>query len=342
LKIAIVNDVATVTEALRRAVASSGHHEIIWTAANGREALERCQRERPQLLLMDLIMPIMDGVEATRLIMATCPCAILIVTADVGYNASKVFEAMGEGALDAIDTPQLGLRQRDRGPGYLLSKIDSLERVIADRCSTVAAKAASPLKPAPDFPLIAIGASAGGPAALATLLSGLPRNPGAAIAIVQHVDAQFASGMAAWLEQHSGLSVRVAQEGEVLQANQVYLAGSNDHLVLKSPHHLGYTSQPEEYVYRPSVDVFFQSICQQWCGDVIGVLLTGMGCDGAQGLKLLRNLGFHTIAQDEQSCAVYGMPKAAAKLGAAAEILPLTQIAAHLIASLAVMTAKGH
>lgn len=342
MNIAIVNDVPMATEALRQTIAAAGKHTVIWTASNGREALTLCQQDRPHLLLMDLVMPVMDGVEATRLIMASCPCAILIVTANVGYSASKVFEAMGEGALDAIDTPEIGLGRRGRGPALLLAKIDNLERLIVDRWSAVVRTPAVSATPQPDFPLLAIGASAGGPAALATVLGGLPRDPGVAIVIVQHVDAQFAAGMATWLGQQSAMPVKVAQEGEVLEVDRVYLAGTNDHLILTDAHRLGYSPQPEDYVYRPSVDVFFQSICQQWCGDVIGLLLTGMGRDGALGLRHLRNKGFHTIAQDEASSAVYGMPKAAAKLEAAVEILPLPQIASQLMKALTRKNQKGH
>jgi two-component system response regulator WspF len=179
--------------------------------------------------------------------------------------------------------------------------------------------------------LVAIGASAGGPAALATVLSGLPQDFSAAIVIIQHVDAQFASGMVEWLAQPSPLPVRVAREGDHLTVGTVLLAGTSDHLRLKASDWLGYTPEPREYVYRPSVDVFFQSICQYWPGEVVGVLLTGMGRDGALGLKALRNKGHYTIAQDKASSAVYGMPKAAAALDAAVDILPLERIAPRLV-----------
>jgi two-component system response regulator WspF len=179
--------------------------------------------------------------------------------------------------------------------------------------------------------LIGIGASAGGPAALATLLGGLPKDFPAAVVLIQHVDEHMARGMAEWLCLHSALPVRVAAEGDRPMLGSVLLAATNDHLVLKTPDRLGYSAEPRDYVYRPSVDEFFKSIVHHWRGDVIGVLLTGMGRDGAIGLKALRNKGRHTIAQDEESCAVYGMPKAAAKLDAAVDILPLARIASRLV-----------
>jgi two-component system chemotaxis response regulator CheB/two-component system response regulator WspF len=181
-----------------------------------------------------------------------------------------------------------------------------------------------------DTPLVAIGASAGGPAALATLLAGLPKDFAAAIVIVQHVDAAFAAGMADWLNQQSALPVRIAREGDRPQAGVALLAATDDHLHLKLPNVLGYTPVPEETPYRPSVDVFFHSVVARWPARAVGVLLTGMGRDGAIGLKAMRTKGYHTIAQDEATSAVYGMPKAAAALDAAAAILPLPRIAAAL------------
>jgi two-component system, chemotaxis family, response regulator WspF len=180
--------------------------------------------------------------------------------------------------------------------------------------------------------LVAIGSSAGGPPALAILLRGLPRNFPAAVVIVQHIDGRMALGMAEWLGHHSALPVRVAAEGDKPTGGEVLLAATSDHLVLKSAERLGYTTEPRELVYRPSVDVFFQSVCRRWRSSAVGVLLSGMGRDGAVGLKALREHGCHTIAQDEASSAVYGMPKAAAAISAAVEVLPMDRIAARLIA----------
>jgi chemotaxis response regulator CheB len=179
--------------------------------------------------------------------------------------------------------------------------------------------------------LVAIGASAGGPAALATVLGALPADFPAAVIVVQHVDAHMAPGMADWLQQQSSLPVRVAAEGDRPVVGSVLLAATNDHLILKSSERLGYSMEPRDYVYRPSVDAFFQSVSRLWRDDAIGVLLTGMGRDGALGLKALRDQGRHTITQDEASSVVYGMPKAAAKIDAAVDILPLNRIAGRLI-----------
>jgi two-component system response regulator WspF len=333
VKIGIVNDLPLATEALRRAVALQPQHQVIWVAHDGAQAVARCAQQTPDLVLMDLIMPGMNGIEATRQIMAATPCAILIVTVNVGTNATGVYEAMGFGALDAIDTPALNAKDPRASAAPLLAKIDNISRRIDNKDDTLrSAKLIFDSSPvSQEDRLVAIGASAGGPTAIARLLSCLPFDFPAAIIIVQHVDAQFSAGMADWLGQQTPLPVRVAQEGERPTVGGVLLAGTNDHLCLTATGRLAYTCEPSDYVYRPSVDVFFRSICQFWPFEAVGVLLTGMGRDGAVGLKALRDKGYHTIAQDEASSAVYGMPKAAARLNAAVEILALEQIAPTLI-----------
>jgi len=327
MTIGIANDVPLALEALKRALALAPQHRVIWTARNGAEAVQKCAEALPDLVLMDLLMPQMDGVTATRRIMQETPCAILIVTVSVGTHAARTFQAMGHGAIDAVDTPTLGHGLLRETAAPLLAKIATIERLIADRQSGRVSRTPFSKRQ----PLVAIGASAGGPAALATLLQGLPKDFLAAVIIVQHVDQEFAAGMAQWLNEQSALPVRLAMEGDQPEPATVLLAATQDHLVLKSPTRLGYTPDPVDYVYRPSVDVFFESVTQQWPGAVTGVLLTGMGRDGALGLKALRNKGHYTIAQDQATCAVYGMPKAAAALNAAVEVLPLAAIAPRLI-----------
>jgi two-component system response regulator WspF len=335
MKIAIVNDLPLAVEALRRVLARKPEHSIAWVAENGAQAVERCAELRPDLVLMDLLMPVMDGVEATRRIMAETPCAILLVTSNMGANTARVFDAMGHGALDVVDTPALVGGDPSAGAAPLLAKIEIIGRLIGDSAPAraVVARSAAGSRGACPLPLVAIGASAGGPAALATLLRGLPADFPAAVVIVQHVDEQFAAGMATWLGQHSVLPVQVAREGDSPARGAVLLAATNDHLRLVTSGRLAYTPIPQEYVYRPSVDVFFHSACALWPGDIVGVLLTGMGRDGALGLKALRDHGHHTIAQDQASCAVYGMPRAAVALGAAVDVLPIEAIAPRLRAA---------
>lgn len=324
MRIGIVNDVAMAVEVLRRIVSGAGH-TVAWTAADGAEAVERCLRDKPDLILMDLIMPVMDGVQATAAIMRQSPCAILVVTVSVGANAGKVFDAMGYGALDAVCTPVLEPGGRIGGGEDLLKKIATIGKLIhaapARPRETVAPRA-----PRPGGALVAIGSSTGGPKALTTVLAGFPRQFAGSVVIVQHLDAQFIGGLADWLADQTELAVELAKEGARPAPGTVYLAGTNDHLVVASGGTFRYTPDPADYPYRPSVDEFFASLALHWREPGVAALLTGMGRDGARGLLALRNAGWHTIAQDENSSVVYGMPKAAMEIGAAVEQLPLDEI----------------
>jgi two-component system, chemotaxis family, response regulator WspF len=335
LRIAIVNDLLMAREALRRVIAEVPDYSLAWTARNGAEAVKRCTEDTPELILMDLIMPVMDGVEATRRIMAQAPCAILVVTATVEGHTPQVFEALGVGALDAVQTPVLEASGQLDGASTLKLKIEKIRQLIS-RSSDRKHLGRLNLQPksVPINPLVVIGASAGGPAALATILRDLPGNFSAPMVIVQHIDAQFAPSMASWLGGQSALDVRIACERDQPVVGAALIASTNDHLIFLDSRTLGYTAEPRDCFYRPSVDVFFESVASHWKGDVVAVLLTGMGRDGAKGLKALRNAGALTIAQDSESCVVYGMPKAAVELDAAVEILPLETIASCLTNSL--------
>lgn len=332
MRIGIVNDLPMAVEMLRRVIASTPEHQLAWTAGNGIEAVAACRRDLPDLVLMDITMPAMDGVEATRRIMAETPCAILLVTASIDANIPGVYEAMGHGALDAVDMPVIG-EGGAQGPqaSPLAAKIATIGKLIGDGRAARRAPSSSPASVGSVRKLVVIGASAGGPAAVATLMGRLPRDFPAAIVLVQHVDQKFAAGLADWLSQYSALRVRLAREGDRPELGSVLIAATSDHLVFKSATGLGYTAEPRDYPYRPSVDVFFESATRHWQGELSGVLLTGMGRDGARGLKALRDQGHLTIAQDQATSAVYGMPKAAAAIGAATGILPLVLIADRLI-----------
>lgn len=325
MKIAIVNDSLLAVEVLRRVVVTVTGYEVIWTAQNGEEAVNQCLIQRPDLILMDLVMPELDGVEATRQIMQRSPCAILIVTASVDRYASKVFEAMGYGALDAINTPIVGTGTSTEGGRGLLAKIATIAKLIG-KSPRQRSRQTAPYQPLVP-PLIVIGASTGGPQALVKLLSQFDPPFPAAIMVIQHVDAQFAPGFVTWLAQQIRLPVTLAIADQKLEPGTVTIAGTTDHLVVREHLTLAYTAEPKTSIYRPSVDVFFQSVAKFWTRPGIAVLLTGMGRDGAQGLSQLRTAGWHTIVQDESSCVVYGMPKAAIEIGAAIEVLPIDSIA---------------
>jgi two-component system response regulator WspF len=180
-------------------------------------------------------------------------------------------------------------------------------------------------------PMIAIGASTGGPKAIATILTEFPADLPACVVVVQHIDRVFADGLADWLQKQTPLRVRTAVEGSRPALGVVDVAATNDHLILRQDGRFAYTHEPPELPYRPSVNVFFRSIANRPPGAVTGVLLTGIGADGARGMFKLRESGHYTIAQDAATCVVFGMPKAAIELKAAAEILPIEQIARRLL-----------
>jgi two-component system response regulator WspF len=333
MRIAIVNDLPLAVEALRRVVSSVQQYEIAWIAYDGAEAVRKCAADTPDLILMDLIMPVLDGVEATKQIMQNSPCAILVVTATVSGNASKVFDAMGFGALDAVNTPVLGTAGGLQGASNLLLKIETIAKLIGKHSwkdlKSTGAFAAARLEGKQT--LVAIAASTGGPLAIAKILRKLPKEFAAPIVIIQHVDAEFAPGLADWLTEEAKLPVKLIRPHDRLDNHQVLLAATNEHVILTTSGNLIYTSEPKDHPYRPSADVFFRSLAENWKGSGIAVLLTGMGRDGAEGLLKLRKSGWMTIAQDKETSIVYGMPKAAADLKAAEKILPDEQIGPALV-----------
>ncbi|MFA5206854.1 MAG: chemotaxis-specific protein-glutamate methyltransferase CheB [Lentisphaeria bacterium] len=341
MRIGLVNDVAIALEALRRVVASCPEHTVAWMARDGAEAVRCCAADPPDVILMDLIMPVMDGVEATRhLVHAHPECAILVVTATVEGHLSRVFEAMGAGALDAVNTPVLGAGGALVGGAELLRKIAIVGRLSgvggrgaapSPRPPPKGAAAAEPAGSPPARPwLVAVASSTGGPAALAALLGEIPASCTAAIVVVQHVDVRFAPDLALWLGGHCRLPVRTIVPGMHPEPGAVLLAATNDHLWIDGAGALSYRETPRELFYRPSADVFFRALAAGWPTPGAAVVLTGMGRDGAEGLLALRQAGWWTAAQDAASSVVHGMPGAAIELGAAGLVLPPAEIGREL------------
>jgi two-component system response regulator WspF len=324
MRIGIANDSPTAAEALRRALATAGEHQVAWVARTGADAVRLCRDLPPDLVLMDLAMPVLDGVEATRRIMREAPCAILIVTAAPQDNVGQVFRALGAGALDVTATPVLLGRG---GEDALLTKIRTIAKLISAAPAAPPTPSAAPAAAGPAVTrLVAIGASTGGPVALARVLARWRPPPDTAAVVVQHIDPAFAYQLARWLGEQTGVPVRTIAGGDALEGGLVQVAASDDHLRLTPGHRFAYDAHPRDEVYRPSIDVFFHSVARYWDRNAAGVLLTGMGRDGASGLLAMRQAGQGTIAQDEASSAVYGMPRAAAELGAAEKILSLDNI----------------
>jgi two-component system response regulator WspF len=338
MRIAIVNDLTLAREVLRRVVLSVPGHVVAWEAADGEEAASKAAADRPDAILMDLVMPKVNGVEATRAIMQRSPCPVVVVTATIPGNYELVMRAMGAGAIDAVETPVLsagGVVQKAEPLLARLAKLVAAGKGVpgsgyapAHRLRLTADDPDKPLTPKALHlpPLVLVGSSTGGPDALATVLGALPAGFPAWVLVAQHIAADFATGLVSWLGERCKLPVRAAKDGDPPAAGVVQVAVSNDHLELTPDLVLRYTASPRSWPYRPSADVLFASAAAVWPRRGLAVLLTGMGPDGADGLLRLRAAGWHTIAQDEATSVVYGMPKVAAEKGAAVEVLPLPRI----------------
>ncbi len=340
LRIGIVNDLALACEALRRVICSDPMLEPAWIARDGEEAVALCAKDRPDAILMDLIMPVLDGVEATRRIMKASPVPILVVTATVSGNAALVYDALGAGARDAVNTPTLARDGVVGGGAELIRRLKRIVRV-ADLTPVISLVPRAPKAQAAHIatPTILLGASTGGPRALGEILAALPKPVPAAIVIVQHVSRDFTEGLTRWLSSKSGVQVRLARAGERLRMGDVVVAGDDRHLTLQPSGELGQTDGSEDSLHKPSVDALFNSYALHGTAGV-AVLLTGMGKDGASGLLALKQAGWRTIAQDQATSVVWGMPGAAVALGAAHEVLPLGSIAAACGAALRVDSAQ--
>ena len=319
MKVAIVHDDTDATRLLRYLLADLGH-EVCWGCAVSKEAIDLCRKNLPDLLLLKLDMPDMSATDLIRSIMTNTPTTIIVMSKSVKKHPGRVFEAMSAGALDAFTEPSTDEPQ----------SIQDLKRKITNISSLHKTTKSSPLPVQmqidKNLPLIAIGASTGGPAALVKVLSKLPNKPHAVIVIIQHMDKQFSEGMAKWIDEQTQIKVEIALANQKPMPGVVYIAAGDDHLILKKNGHFDYTAEPVDYPYRPSVDVFFESAVTNWPNKMIGVLLTGMGRDGANGLLSFYNRGMFTIAQNEESCAVFGMPKAAIALNAAHKVLHINEI----------------
>jgi two-component system response regulator WspF len=346
MRIGIVNDLRMAVETLRRIVEATDGLEVAWIAMDGIEAVARTVEDRPDLILMDLVMPEMDGVEATRRIMAETPCPILIVTATVEGNARKVVAALAHGAVDAVQTPIMGLRGDVSGAAPLLERI---ERVRKDRLGLDATSARStaaradvltPTSPAATSAgsryagMLLIGASTGGPQAIQKVLQGLPAPFPVPIAVVQHIDPRFVDGLCQWLGETTGHRVVPSAQGPQ-RAGEVVVASGEHHLVVdRAGYH--HDPEPSDVIHRPSVDRLFESAVESGLVPGVAVLLTGMGRDGAEGLGRLRSAGWGTIAQDEASSVVWGMPGSAIRAGAAEDVLPLDLIGGRIATRLGI------
>jgi two-component system chemotaxis response regulator CheB len=344
VNVLIVDDSPTVCYVLQTILESDPDIKVVGFANNGHEAVQKTKDLQPDLITMDVLMPGMDGIEATRLIMSQRPTPIIVISAHNNDPTLEIsFNALQAGALQVVDKPEnarLSADTASRASLIATVKLMSEVRVVRRRFGVLqrtAVQNESPQAPPPSaitpntVDIVAIGASTGGPAALNTLLSALPADFSTPILIVQHITTGFTQGLASWLQHNCQLSVVVAQSNQRIQPGTVYIAPDDRHLYVDQSGHLRLNHGLLVNHVRPSIDILFESIGVHYGGNAVGVLLTGMGEDGARGLLTIRRHGGFTIAQDEASSVVYGMPKAAVELGACSTILPLDEIASVLV-----------
>lgn len=349
IRVLVVEDSLTVRRRLCEILASDPGIELAGEAGDGRRAIEMCRELRPDIITLDMMLPIMSGLAATEYIMAHCPTPILIVSSSTNRGELfRTYEALAAGAVDVLEKP--AAHETDgRWESKLVSTVKLVSRIrvithprgrlgMMGRRSTIPPLAPgaseSPLIPAgapADGRILALGTSTGGPAAIIQVLRALPWPYPMPILLIMHIGASFGAALAEWLDVQTPHRVTYACDGESLAGarGRVVMAPPDRHLIVRG-NRLALTSDPERHSCRPSVDALFESLARACGPQSVACLLTGMGRDGAAGLLEIRKAGGLTIAQDEATSVVYGMPREAVLLGAAQHVLPLSDIGAAL------------
>lgn len=323
IRVLVADDSELFRELLARVIGSDPGFEVVAVAADGNEAAAHARGLKPDVITMDLNMPDADGFSGIARIMADTPTPILVLTANRVETVG--FRALSLGALDLLEKPQ-ATTDLDEYGRLLRSRLRLLAGVkVIRHVRGLRERVASAPRRAGRAELVAIGASLGGPRALAALLRGLPPGFGAPIAVVQHIADGFTEGLASWLAAETHHDVHEARDGEPLAPGVVLLAPTGKHLVLGEGV-ARLSDAPPVDTFKPSVTPLLLSASRAYGRRACGVILTGMGRDGAEGLKAIKDAGGTTLAQDEATSAVFGMPRAAIELGAVDRVLPLDEI----------------
>ena len=346
IRVLVVEDSLTIRKRILEVLAADPDIDIVGEANDGKSGIELCEQLRPDVVTLDMMLPKMNGLEATEFIMAYCPTPILIVSASTNRgDLFKTYDALAAGALEALDKPK-GNELDDVWEKKLVATVKLISRIKVIThprarlgrmgqtpvTSTLVKQASQSMQNSGHLRAVAIGVSTGGPAALIEILRGLPDGFKPPILLVIHVGKLFTPVFAEWLDKQSPVHVGYAVDGEPLPPcgeTRVLMAPPNKHLVL-SQGKLRLTQDSERNSCRPSIDVLFESFAQELGAEGAACFLTGMGKDGAAGLLAIRRAGGRTIAQDEATSVVFGMPREAILLGAAEQVLALNQIAPRL------------
>lgn len=346
IRILIVDDSVSVRELLFRYFSDQEDMEVVGMAATGKKALEMVQSCQPDVVTMDIHLPDIDGFKVTRRIMENSPLPIVIISSVVSPSDSDSgFRALDSGALTMLDKPSLSdpsfedrmneiiytvrlmsevkvVRRRgkssDSGSGRVQRQLSSVDPVL-------------PYGNKENIKLICIGVSTGGPQALKKILSSLPASYPIPIVVIQHMSKGFLDGMVSWLDNTINLSVKAAVAGEAANSGTVYFAPEDKHLLISSDLTLSYSLPKFSDGIIPSVGVTFSSAAKNLRSKAVGIIMTGMGRDGAAELLEMRKAGAYTVAQNKESCIVFGMPGEAVRLGAAVDVLSLEAISEELL-----------
>ena len=328
IRVLLVDDSPLALQILQRLLAGAPDIEVVGTAGNGREALVRVAALDPDVICLDLHMPVMDGLAFTQAVMAERPRPILVVSVSVAAGGSGVFRLLEAGAVDVLPKPRDFQTADARLGAELVRKIRIVAgvRVLRHGVRTPGEATPPPLVPHAPPRLVVVGASTGGPQALHAILAALPADFALPMVCVQHIGSEFLAEMVGWLDAATPLRLALARGGERPVAGRVYFAPGGGHLEFDARGTLVLTDGPPCDGHRPSVSVSMRAAAQHFGAGAVGVLLSGMGRDGAEGMASIARAGGVTIAQDEASCVIYGMPAAAVALGAVQHVLPLARI----------------
>jgi two-component system chemotaxis response regulator CheB len=329
LKILIVDDSRTTRHLMVQLISMTSDMAVVGEADDGRQAIDLTAQLGPDVILMDVVMPQMDGLEATRRIMQTCPTPIVLVSSSLATLETDIaFRAIKAGALTVLPRPSMSNLEDDMRNLFNTLRAMAAVQVIhhwqPNRVAQTLPPSRQVVNARPE--IVAIAASTGGPAALSEILWNLPVGFDLPVVIVQHISADFVPSLVGWFNHVSKLPVQIARHGGRPSPGVVYVAPGNGHLRISDQRTFVISQTPGSARFMPSGDIMLESVARAYGEHAVGVVLTGMGDDGAQGLQAMHRAGAFTIAQDEATSVVFGMPGEAIRLGAARQILPLSRI----------------
>jgi two-component system, chemotaxis family, protein-glutamate methylesterase/glutaminase len=331
IRVLVVEDSRPQRELLIGLLQNSGMFQVVGMAGDGREAVLATMKLRPDVIAMDIHLPVIDGYEATRQIMQRCPTPIVMVSSSNGDAEMRSVQSLAAGALAVVHKPgslhSAGSQEERTNFLTMLRLMAGVKVVTRHPPRTPPATGGLPYRSDSQPQVLAIAASTGGPAAVQTLLNGLEANYPLPILVVQHIARGFVSALVDWLNSTTPLTVQLAEQDERLLPGHVYLAPDDRHMQLAGRGRVMLRPGVSTDRYCPGADILFNSVAQNYGGRAIGVIMTGMGDDGARGLYALRAAGGLTLGQDEASCVVYGMPQAAVIAGAVAQVESLANLA---------------